>query len=229
MKHLLYSFPLRSSQAIGHSLSLKCTPHYAYAACAVDNKTAQMTLRLQSSKLLWFFSFFFFGCLSGFGFWHTASIKAFEIAIECTPVGPNRQTERQTDMRAVIQSFTQSITQAVSQSFWQSVIQWRCVLYNKSEMCTARPETKLHSIKKSCRGAQININSMNINCHCCTLRLRVCVRARVCGAGDGRQMDRSTFTLAAMATGTAMMMIPTDCQLTHMPQKVTHTQTLTLA
>lgn len=116
-------------------------------------------------------------------------------------------------MRAVIQSFTQSIIQAVSQSFWQSVIQWRCVLYNKTEMCTARPETKLHSIK----------NSMNINCHCCTLRLRVCVRARVCGAGDGRQMDRSTFTLAAMATGTAMMMIPTDCQLTHMPQKVTHT------
>lgn len=136
----------------------------------------------------------------------------------------DRQRDRQT-CEAVIQSFTQSITQAVSQSFWQSVIQWRCVLYNKSEMCTARPETKLHSIKKSCRGAQININSMNINCHCCTLCLLVCVRARVCGAGDGRQMDRSTFTLAAMATGTAMMMIPTDCQLTHMPQKVTHTHT----
>jgi len=26
------------------------------------------------------------------------------------------------------------------------------------------PNYKLHSIKKSCRGAQININSMNINC-----------------------------------------------------------------
>lgn len=140
MKHLLYSFPLRLNQPIGHSLSLKCTPYYAYASCAVDNKTAQMTLRLQSSKLHLLGFDFFFGCLSGFGFWHTASIKAFKMQSNVRQLG---QTDRQT----CEQLFSHSLSQSLRQSFLQSVIQ--LVLPALALCSTTSPKCALHAQKQN--------------------------------------------------------------------------------
>lgn len=101
--------------------------------------TAQMTLPIVEQQTVsasficshFLFFFFFWLCLSGFGFWHTASIKAFKMQ-------SNADSETERAMRAVSQSFTCAVSQAVSLSVCHSCSQLfsgSCRHWPKSKMC----------------------------------------------------------------------------------------------